>query len=71
MFSRFQKYSKGKSLLKAQNLVKRNKEKDVFLVFISVFDSDQDSFLEFEELLELVGVVKRATIQKRLEGKNK
>jgi Ca2+-binding EF-hand superfamily protein len=50
-------------------LLKGSKEKKVFKTFISSFDSNQDTYLEFEEFLELLGVTMRSTIQKRLEGK--
>ena len=66
LFSRYQKYSKGKTNLKVKRLLQGCKEKNAFFGYISSFDRDDDSSLEFEEFLELIGVLSRSTLQKRL-----
>ena len=57
--------------MKIKNLLEGCDEKSSFKLYISAFDLDKDSCLEFEEFLELLGVTMRSTIQKRLESKKK
>jgi hypothetical protein len=72
MQTQFLKLSKGKKKIQKKELIKNCELKELSFSLFSLFkNSKKESSICFEEFADCCGIFKRASLEKRIEGKNK